>query len=135
MLSLGAISHQSVVRALGGRLAAQPFRHAAQSRLGHITLFSSYHCSRYNTNTGVLTEGDVRQRFQEHRGVSGFMIMSVVSRRPHPKMLPELRRRRGPTSHPCQINVNTIGGRNERTLRRVSFRTIYLTEPGGSFSR
>jgi len=56
VLSLGAISHQSVVRALGGRLAAQPFRHAAQSQLGHITLFSSYHCSRYNTNTGVLTE-------------------------------------------------------------------------------
>jgi uracil-DNA glycosylase len=33
-----------------------PFRHGVQSRIGDISLFSSYHCSRYNTNTGVLTE-------------------------------------------------------------------------------
>ncbi|MGB5799742.1 MAG: uracil-DNA glycosylase, partial [Mesorhizobium sp.] len=46
---------QSTVRALGGRVAAHPFRHGGQSRIGNLTLFSSYHCSRYNTNTGVLT--------------------------------------------------------------------------------
>jgi uracil-DNA glycosylase family 4 len=56
VLSLGAIAHQSVVRALGGRVTAHPFRHSAQNRIGNVTLFSSYHCSRYNTNTGVLTE-------------------------------------------------------------------------------
>ena len=56
ILSLGAIAHQSVVRALGERVAAHPFKHAARARIGRLALFSSYHCSRYNTNTGVLTE-------------------------------------------------------------------------------
>ena len=67
MLSLGAIAHQSVVRALGGRVAMHPFRHAAQNPIGHVTLFSSYHCSRYNTNTGVLTEAMFTSVFQEIR--------------------------------------------------------------------
>jgi uracil-DNA glycosylase family 4 len=56
VLALGSIAHQSVVRALGGRVAAHPFKHRGRHQLGHVTLFSSYHCSRYNTNTGVLTE-------------------------------------------------------------------------------
>lgn len=57
VLSLGTISHQSTVRALGGKVAGHPFGHGARSRLGGVELFSSYHCSRYNTNTGRLTEG------------------------------------------------------------------------------
>ena len=56
ILALGAIAHQSTVRALGERAAAFPFRHAGRHQSGRIALFSSYHCSRYNTNTGVLTE-------------------------------------------------------------------------------
>lgn len=56
VLALGAIAHQSMVRTLGGRVAAHPFRHGGRHRIGKLTLFSSYHCSRYNTNTGVLTE-------------------------------------------------------------------------------
>ena len=56
ILSLGVISHQSTVRALGGRVAAHPFSHGGTHAAGGITLFSSYHCSRYNTNTGRLTE-------------------------------------------------------------------------------
>lgn len=56
VLALGAVAHQSIVRALGGRAAAHPFRHGGEHRIGGIRLFSSYHCSRYNTNTGVLTE-------------------------------------------------------------------------------
>ena len=32
-----------------------PFAHGAASDVGQIRLFTSYHCSRYNTNTGVLT--------------------------------------------------------------------------------
>jgi uracil-DNA glycosylase family 4 len=55
VLTLGTIAHQSTLRALGARVAAHPFKHGGQSRIGDITLFSSYHCSRYNTNTGVLT--------------------------------------------------------------------------------
>lgn len=56
ILTLGGIAHQSTVRALGQRVAAMPFKHAGRYDVGSITLFSSYHCSRYNTNTGVLTE-------------------------------------------------------------------------------
>ena len=71
VLSLGAIAHQSVVRALGGRVTAHPFRHAAQNPIGHVTLFSSYHCSRYNTNTGVLTEAMFISVFREIRAFLG----------------------------------------------------------------
>ncbi len=55
IVTLGGISHQSTVRALGARVAAVPFKHGARQEVGSISLFSSYHCSRYNTNTGVLT--------------------------------------------------------------------------------
>lgn len=55
-LALGKIAHDSVVRALGLRLAGAPFAHGARHDLpdGRL-LFDSYHCSRYNTNTGRLT--------------------------------------------------------------------------------
>lgn len=56
IVTLGAIAHQSTIKALGGRIAASPFKHGAQYELAGIGVFPSYHCSRYNTNTGVLTE-------------------------------------------------------------------------------
>lgn len=56
LICLGKIAHDSTVRALGGRLKDHPFGHGAVSELGGYTLVSSYHCSRYNTNTGRLTE-------------------------------------------------------------------------------
>jgi uracil-DNA glycosylase family 4 len=56
IFTLGAIAHQSTMRALGERVAAMPFRHGARYRAGRLAIFPSYHCSRYNTNTGVLTE-------------------------------------------------------------------------------
>lgn len=71
VLSLGAVAHQSVVRALGGRVTMHPFRHAAQNRIDGVTLFSSYHCSRYNTNTGVLTEAMFTSVFREIRAFLG----------------------------------------------------------------
>ncbi len=60
IVALGRISHDSVVRALGLPLKAAPFKHGASHGLTSpagqaVTLFDSYHCSRYNTNTGVLT--------------------------------------------------------------------------------
>ncbi len=60
IVALGRIAHESVLRALGARLAAYPFAHGAEhTPAGESacapTLFDSYHCSRYNTNTGVLT--------------------------------------------------------------------------------
>ena len=57
VLALGAIAHEAVLRAVGERQAAHPFRHGATHALpsGRL-LVDSYHCSRYNTNTGRLTE-------------------------------------------------------------------------------
>ncbi|MGO4831457.1 uracil-DNA glycosylase [Rhizobiaceae sp. 2RAB30] len=65
ILALGSIAHQSVIRALGERVAAHPFKHGGRRPIGRLTLFSSYHCSRYNTNTGVLTEDMFVRVFKE----------------------------------------------------------------------
>ena len=62
VLALGKVAHDSTLTALGRRLSAHPFRHGARHDLydgnpsGGPALFDSYHCSRYNTNTGRLTE-------------------------------------------------------------------------------
>jgi len=56
IVTLGTISHQSTMKALGLRLAAHPFKHGARYDIAGLGVFPSYHCSRYNTNTGVLTE-------------------------------------------------------------------------------
>ncbi|MEO1718938.1 MAG: uracil-DNA glycosylase, partial [Pseudomonadota bacterium] len=53
---LGRISHQSVVAALGQKQSAYVFGHASEHQISGLTLIDSYHCSRYNTNTGRLTE-------------------------------------------------------------------------------
>ena len=55
VVCLGRIAHESVLRALDVRLKDAPFDHGARHRLGNINLYDSYHCSRYNTNTGRLT--------------------------------------------------------------------------------
>ncbi|QKV18489.1 uracil-DNA glycosylase [Oricola thermophila] len=55
IVTLGKIAHDSTVRALNGRVAANPFKHGATTDIDGISIVSSYHCSRYNTNTGVLT--------------------------------------------------------------------------------
>jgi uracil-DNA glycosylase family 4 len=55
IVALGRISHDSTLKALGLPLRAAPFKHGGEFQHGKVRLFSSYHCSRYNTNTGVLT--------------------------------------------------------------------------------
>jgi uracil-DNA glycosylase family 4 len=56
VLALGAIAHTAVLRARGSRPAAFPFGHGRIHDLGRgMTLVDSYHCSRYNTQTGRLT--------------------------------------------------------------------------------
>lgn len=56
ILALGRIAHDSVLSTLGARKSAHPFGHGSAHEVGNgLTLFDSYHCSRYNTNTGVLT--------------------------------------------------------------------------------
>lgn len=55
IVTLGKIAHDSTIRALGGKVSRHPFAHAAETELAGVTLISSYHCSRYNINTGRLT--------------------------------------------------------------------------------
>ncbi len=62
VLSLGLLSHKAVIKALGLRQADYKFAHQAIHKLNdRLTLVDSYHCSRYNTNTGRLTQ----QMFQD----------------------------------------------------------------------
>jgi uracil-DNA glycosylase family 4 len=69
IVALGRVAHEAVLRAMALRLAAYPFAHAAEHRLPDgRTLLDSYHCSRYNTNTGTLTPAmfaDVFRRARE----------------------------------------------------------------------
>jgi uracil-DNA glycosylase family 4 len=55
ILALGKIAHDSVCDTLGARKSAHPFKHGVAYDIGRFQLISSYHCSRYNTNTRVLT--------------------------------------------------------------------------------
>ena len=68
LVALGGIAHNSVVTAFGAKKSATPFKHGGKHMLGHLALFSSYHCSRYNTNTGVLTPEMFRNVFEKVRG-------------------------------------------------------------------
>ncbi|MEO6015554.1 MAG: uracil-DNA glycosylase, partial [Devosia sp.] len=55
-LALGRIAHDSLLTSLGEKKSANAFAHGAEHELSNgARLFDSYHCSRYNTNTGVLT--------------------------------------------------------------------------------
>jgi uracil-DNA glycosylase family 4 len=56
ILALGKIAHDSVCDALGAKRSLHPFGHGKAYQIGKVALIASYHCSRYNTNTGVLTE-------------------------------------------------------------------------------
>jgi uracil-DNA glycosylase family 4 len=56
VVALGQIAHQSAVKALGGKLPKLRFAHGAEHRVpSGMILIDSYHCSRLNQNTGVLT--------------------------------------------------------------------------------
>ena len=68
IVALGRIAHDGVLTAMGARKAAHPFGHGAEHEIGQLRLFDSYHCSRYNTNTGVLTPEMFRKVFGRVRG-------------------------------------------------------------------
>ena len=68
VLALGGIAHRAVVKAVGGRQADFKFGHAAEHSIdGRFLLLDSYHCSRYNTNTGRLTADMFRAVFARAR--------------------------------------------------------------------
>jgi uracil-DNA glycosylase family 4 len=65
ILALGRIAHDQVLTTLGRRKAQFPFAHGARHDIGDDgVLFDSFHCSRYNTNTGKLTEPMFRSVFE-----------------------------------------------------------------------
>jgi uracil-DNA glycosylase family 4 len=69
VVALGRIAHETFLAAQGARRAAYPFGHGRAHAIGALTLFDSYHCSRYNTNTGVLTPkmfGEVFAQVRKH---------------------------------------------------------------------
>ena len=56
IFALGAVAHGAVLNAFTIQKSTSPFSHGAHHELGHgLTLIDSYHCSRYNINTGRLT--------------------------------------------------------------------------------
>lgn len=64
IVALGRIAHDSTLTALGCRKSQFPFAHAARHEVRpQLTLFDSFHCSRYNTNTGKLTPQMFREVF------------------------------------------------------------------------
>src|SRR5690606_13054935 len=57
IVSLGTVSHNAVLKAFGHKPSYGKFGHAAIHQLTNgIVLLDSYHCSRYNINTGRLTQ-------------------------------------------------------------------------------
>ena len=58
ILTLGTVAHNTLLSALGYKKSQFPFAHGKKHFLDkhNLLLFNSYHTSRYNINTGVLTE-------------------------------------------------------------------------------
>lgn len=75
IIALGTVAHQSVLKALGFTAAACKFGHDKHYMLtpkknlkNDVMLVDSYHCSRYNVNTGRLTTAmfeDVMRRTRD----------------------------------------------------------------------
>ena len=67
IVTLGRVAHDTFIATEKATKAQYPFKHGCTHALGRITLFNSYHCSRYNTSTGVLTPQMFRDVFAQVR--------------------------------------------------------------------
>jgi uracil-DNA glycosylase family 4 len=68
ILALGRIAHDQTLTTIGKRKALYPFSHGARHELAPgLALYDSFHCSRYNTNTGRLTTQMFRSVFDAIR--------------------------------------------------------------------
>jgi uracil-DNA glycosylase family 4 len=67
IVTLGRIAHETFVAAQSAKRRDYPFGHGSVHPMGEITLFDSYHCSRYNTSTRVLTPKMFRDVFAQVR--------------------------------------------------------------------
>ena len=66
ILALGKVADDSILRLSGARLVDHKFSHGAAHQLPDgRTLIDSYHCSRYNVNTGRLTATMFEQVFEQ----------------------------------------------------------------------
>ena len=66
VLALGAVAHKAVLKTFELTQAKFPFKHGQTHRINqHLTLVDSYHCSRYNTQTGRLTTRMFEHVFQD----------------------------------------------------------------------
>jgi uracil-DNA glycosylase family 4 len=78
ILALGRVAHEATLAALSLKPSAFPFAHGARHGVGRgIALFDSYHCSRYNTNTGRLTPPMFRAVFDS---IAAHLGRGVASR-------------------------------------------------------
>ena len=65
ILALGTVAHNAILDSLHIQRRAHPFKHAQFHQLAEaLTLVDSYHCSRYNVNTGRLTKQMFHDVFQ-----------------------------------------------------------------------
>lgn len=69
VMALGGIAHRAIIKALGKRQVEYKFGHAALHELDAFRLLDSYHCSRYNTNTGRLTAAMFDDIFAQARAL------------------------------------------------------------------
>ncbi len=67
VVALGRVAHETFIAACGGQRSRYPFAHGHVHTMDGLKLFDSYHCSRYNTNTGVLTPRMFRKVFVQVR--------------------------------------------------------------------
>jgi uracil-DNA glycosylase family 4 len=81
IVTLGRISHETTVKALEGKRADAPFVHGSKAPLGPLAIFASYHCSRYNTNTGVLTPKMFKAVFEDVRAFVDGVSAKTAARR------------------------------------------------------
>ncbi len=72
IVALGKIAHDATLRALALKPAQFRFGHCVRHKVRDgLTLFDSYHCSRYNTNTGKLTTAMFEAVFADVRTILG----------------------------------------------------------------
>ena len=67
IVALGRIAHDTTLTTLGIKRSKAAFTHGGRHQIGGLSLFDSYHCSRYNTNTRVLTPEMFRAVFESVR--------------------------------------------------------------------
>src|SRR5277367_3042558 len=79
VVALGRIAHETFVTAQAARRSAYPFAHGRLHSMGSIAFFDRYHCSRYNTNTGVLTPKMFRGVFAQVRQYLDAQPLSTAS--------------------------------------------------------